>query len=811
MKEFGVVEVEGQSGYQSARIGLRAPRVAVRVESVHHWQSMFALAMWMAAGWWGGYGFIYLPRGTGTLHSSLARLLRAYDPDYLVDALWTHGDAETLEPGWHARHYEGWPTDASEAAALLGQRAFAEQVVHIELGDDMGASLCSPFYEPYDEIGSVRRLRVLSPLSDEAERSLATVLGGIPRADFEVPEGLDPLLTLALGLRAGYSTKPPLPLGRDIDGVTDRLPRRYASYAMSSRPDRPGLEFRGLTTAWNLTQAGLVKIGKVSLPAPPVAVVGSTAEDFALAVALDRMYGSATWVPVEWTQDSGLRWPLEEGYRDLFQAARRSGHSPVVTSVSLSERKLQEAVQASWPEPIQAWRGDGSAASLNGNALDIMPADQLDLETPMHLACGPPGDYDLPFTSPTRADGRGGFEFLLPVPALTPSSEELRGPRRPFWEVDVEVYPPRMPSGRNLRSRALLADDNAYPSTVLRSGRDGISFTPMNMLFVPGGATLEQSITRPRLRVLGLVGWIEALASQDQPGTDVRLSQAGRRAMIVARFWGSRSAVARDLHALNFFLREFKPSGSSDTEAYSEGDGVRLTPTDGYLTAAAAARTLPEMNIEQIRDRLNHLLHINVLHRGLVLPCSECERRAFYRIELLGESNTCTRCGAPAYVTSAWRSKQGEPEWFYDLHGAVRELLEQNGDVPFLAGLALAATARSFEDIAELDFRRPQQDPDEIDIAAILDGRLIIGEAKSVPSLGTSRQARQAIAKLLRVGDIIGADEILLATTAPEPWKKRDVDQLLNATAAHRWRFGEAPQVRTLTDLRGDPQTRLMR
>lgn len=42
----------------------------------------------------------------------------------------------------------------------------------------------------------------------------------------------------------------------------------------------------------------------------------------------------------------------------------------------------------------------------------------------------------------------------------------------------------------------------------------------------------------------------------------------------------------------------------------------------------------------------------------------------------------------------------------------MRELLEQNGDVPFLAGMALAATARSFEDIAELDFRCSDQDPD---------------------------------------------------------------------------------------------------
>jgi hypothetical protein len=56
-------------------------------------------------------------------------------------------------------------------------------------------------------------------------------------------------------------------------------------------------------------------------------------------------------------------------------------------------------------------------------------------------------------------------------------------------------------------------------------------------------------------------------------------------------------------------------------------------------------------------------------HRGLIVPCSECERRAFYRIELLGESNACPRCGAPAYVTAARRSEREEPEWFYDLHG----------------------------------------------------------------------------------------------------------------------------------------------
>jgi len=87
-----------------------------------------------------------------------------------------------------------------------------------------------------------------------------------------------------------------------------------------------------------------------------------------------------------------------------------------------------------------------------------------------------------------------------------------------------------------------------------------------------------------------------------------------------------------------------------------------------------------------------------------------------------------------------------------------------------------------------------------------VDGRLTIGEAKCVASLGTSKEASQAIGKLLRVSDLLGADEILLATTAPGPWKNKETDQLLKATAGYRWRFGKIPQVRVLTDLRDDPQ-----
>ena len=119
--------------------------------------------------------------------------------------------------------------------------------------------------------------------------------------------------------------------------------------------------------------------------------------------------------------------------------------------------------------------------------------------------------------------------------------------------------------------------------------------------------------------------------------------------------------------------------------------------------------------------------------------------------------------------------------------------------------------ARSFEDIAGLDFCLPGQERAEIDIVALADGRLIIGEAKCVPTLGSKKEeVGQAIAKLLDASDLLGANEILLATTAPGPWLESDTCLLLAGVAQRSWRFGKVPQVRVLTNLRDDPRDELL-
>ena len=140
---------------------------------------------------------------SSTLLPPLARVLRAYDPDYLVDATCTLGDIEAISPGWHARHIENWPQDPEETATELKLRL--DVVVYGDHSEDIGRDLCSPYAGP----GQLRPLQELSPEGEHLMPRLATVLGGPLCSDFVIPEGLEPPLTLGR-IHSGGAERPDL-------------------------------------------------------------------------------------------------------------------------------------------------------------------------------------------------------------------------------------------------------------------------------------------------------------------------------------------------------------------------------------------------------------------------------------------------------------------------------------------------------------------------------------------------------------------------------------------------------------------------
>jgi hypothetical protein len=103
----------------------------------------------------------------------------------------------------------------------------------------------------------------------------------------------------------------------------------------------------------------------------------------------------------------------------------------------------------------------------------------------------------------------------------------------------------------------------------------------------------------------------------------------------------------------------------------------------------------------------------------------------------------------------------------------VRELLGDNGDVPLLAAYHIAARSREFIDVPELDFSYPTGGPKEIDFVALADGEIIVGEAKKDATLGSAPDRRSAIAKLLEIGSLVRADQLLLCTSESKSWSSK--------------------------------------
>ncbi|WP_194923405.1 hypothetical protein [Catenulispora pinisilvae] len=109
-----------------------------------------------------------------------------------------------------------------------------------------------------------------------------------------------------------------------------------------------------------------------------------------------------------------------------------------------------------------------------------------------------------------------------------------------------------------------------------------------------------------------------------------------------------------------------------------------------------------------------------------------CADSSFYHLADIGNGYWCPRCRQHNAITDgAWTSAAHEPEWFYSLDEIVCLALDNNIHVPILALNQLAATARSFLHMPEVIVRRQGETDLEVDLWAIVDGHIVIGEAKN--------------------------------------------------------------------------------
>jgi len=804
-----------QVRYQTVNACLRAPRFIVAYRPGPDWIYIARRVVESLSRVWGGAGAVALPVDSkGTAQADLLRVVRAYDPDYIAGHTpimedVAHGDPSVSKRAVHQARI----VDESDAEAW---DRISVQPLDDESWEELARQVdawCSPLKGLHQDVRSFPADEICPfPRQGEAGREIAVIPPLPDERIFTLDlSGVDSTLALMIESRVGAfdardrGTLHPIELPVENEdlvhlvrlAITGEAPRawdlhtRYLTACGVAITGQPPSALTGeqylQDTPFARTRRWLVQVRMAGASKPPVlCVVGDTATDHALAMLCDRLFHRAAWVPLSLLrQDDHLGRAARSAVHRLRYVPNAPRRPVLVTSVSEPHEVVRDLVS-----DLDAMFGENSA---NPPAFMSVRPDELALETTRSFLADPAW-FALTRTVPLR-HSEDEVSLLAPIDLPMPQAVEHMSPDL-RWHIDVAL-PGHLPPARTaLPGRALQqSPPGSITDTVARAGRHGISFSSANMGFVPAGVPIEGRLARPLLRFPSAEQIFTELAAAQ--GATAQRSSAGRRAANAAELWGSFDAIVADLSGpTRRFLDAFLPPERQRDGAYPGGYAIR---GDGYLTFIHAAAALgTETGVT--RATLDRLLSLNVLRRGLLLSCERCRWQAFYPIDQVGKSFVCAACSHTSGVAQgSWYKGDPEPAWNYGLDQVVRDLLRQHGDLPLLTAAHLRRDARDFLWAPELAIEDATGEV-ELDICLIVDGRVVVGEAKSNGQLGSGRKGTgRASANLVRIAQLLTADEIVLATSEPA-WAPGAIPAVERALAAG-WQDGPTPKITELVDV----------
>lgn len=771
---------------------MRPPRVAILFSGDANWRRWARLAIAAASNTWAGGGHVFVPYDAdGHVDPLVLDAVAAYDPDHVVLYVPSYAELEAVEPGsvqvgdGNGGYLEG----EARAELLRANPNFTPGPTRVgHTARLLVAARCTPFRSPYrddpersdlqsrigvesyaglvtaDRFLSAGPMRVLAPDPDWTSDGALWVSAthGLPPAQWSgssarpEPPATE-LWKWTLGARSWLAPTPPTDLvigAATEDGEPEQAPTWFARL-----------------------DSGVAEMIQGYAHDRIAIVFGDTASDFALAAIYRVLLRTAHWVPDEVLQDPSSEAHLVGALRSMQLDLEHAGEKLIVVSTSLASDRVEEhftALMRSLPAVIigderQSHEGFTTGAPVLESGL-----------ASRYLEEGVGSQLGLP----VRVDAGGTSTTLTSFTPPTPTQSGLIS-NSVYWLVDVLTRPQSFPSGRGLPPDALLAPENEWPPTI-RASRSGSTLNPASQGFVAAGAVMSSRLARPMLRFPGLRDWADAMAGRE--GHSVRHSAPGERAQFVASRLGSRQALTElvnspFLHALRQFDRR---ASQARVKSKSHVDGiVDLDGDRAYLSAQAIGRAAGVVVVPDVRELLDRLCTAGLARRGLILKCTSCRRASFHSVDSLSQSFRCPRCDASnALNAQAWLTESAEPEWTYDLHSTLREVINQDGDVPFLAGQHLASIAhrsRAYDDCPELEIVRDGKPVAEFDLLAHVDGEVVVVESKRAGQLGTTATIRKATArKLALAARLLRADAVCLATSASE-WNQTDVERVRSA------------------------------
>ena len=786
--------------YMQLHRRVRPARVATRIGRMDlGWEPTAMRMLENLSVTWGGAGHLIVPvDDVGTMHPELWPVVQLYDADQWAAYVNTPRGQQMANPAgftaWLTKEARRWTRkngggmkNARELlsaehlmTAMIGGWPPPEQFAHrIRRHTSPTSSDTHVFLATYIADGEPGQHLVnvadLDPLPDRV-RILATE---------ELPISLQILIATRVGALAPGHRKRLVDRGVSVDTLTVHLEdlgpllrlawlgnQRHGSWLLQQslatsfgqtpreRPEYLAEDFLE-STPMALSKLGCSEFsrwhpGQDSVPL--TVVVGTHVDDFSYAFCLQRCGVPALWLPGEFAVgDDELSRAVRETLAECLgnSGGQKNGDvAPILRSLSLTaddltklRNRLQETV---WGSNLRIDVGDRTATLPPHRVLTIM--DRLRFDDPI----------DVPFSGDSMVGG---------CPVVTPSPVSSLDPWKLKWWVDIDVPGHPLP-GRTVLNETVVAGSSGWQATA-RSRREGISFLSHQMGFALAGASLDQLLERPRLRLPSAFTIFERLAAEG--GLTMAESSAGRFRRLTLDLWGGLRTFAMDLNEestrrlIGCWLSE-DPSGS-DPGVFTNSRRRFLSLEDAQGASGLAS--------EATRALVDRYLGMGVLRRGLILQCSHCRLTDWYEMGQLGQSFECRRCRSRTLLTAgSWKGQANEPAFYYDLAEVAYQALRNNVQVPVAALYKLQSEAKSFLDLSEVELTNTEGTVVEIDILAIVDGRIVLGEVKTSDLVAKTNQGEMLwLQKFRSAAEALTADEVVFATAAPN-WRKRTVEHI---------------------------------
>lgn len=774
--------------FQTVIARARAHRVAVLVDiNDPYWETSCVGVIQFLTKLWGGSLAVIIPTDGKTIAEEFWEVLSAHDPDKILCYRTTGNDLKIADPAKFQYYVDKW-TNASLATSGMEEAEYRvrieEQLLHgnldnfsisDELSQQIVTRLAPLHYDPSVTGNQTRQLDLTHIARGESPSyPLTSVLDVIPFSDSfkivaEIVRDGSPDTPPELWIAASMGSNDAKQNSALMEAsVTSRAfhASQLSPYELVSLGIKPGDTLKTpLPWSPSMTALSYYRSGKaMRYQLPTVVLVGDAISDFCMYYALRWLQGRALWLPKWFFDDSGpydsrlataVRGTVELGRIEHSEQLALASFSLSSQELSHAETKIGPALLTRTTVKIETMNVELVRSQLRTPSRSCTAGTIGDISTRMFV------DGELP----------GVFETPRPM-EIDPLN-----PQQHRWMVDVSFERYMLPRHPAIGAH-VVAGGNLLDA---RSGKDAVSYACPGVFVM--GVDMDTNLVRPKLRMPNCEKIFQIIFRDC--GYESQVSDKGAYASQVWEKFGGLEQVGHSLRTNEgMLLRKFldtaePPKGSHD-------DGTYLNDKRRYLNFQAIAKILGSHEVAI--GIIDSYVSKGIFYRGFIFQCHRCSDVAWFSISDISETFTCRRCRTTQpYTMKSWRHPN-EPAWFYKLDEIVYLTLLHNGDVPLLTlDLLRRRSKESFLYCPELRIR-PESTKKafiEIDICCVTDGRLCIGEAKSVDSIATNQFKPQQAAERYRDLAVKMGASLVVFSTSQTVWGQSTFDALSQAFETH--------------------------